>query len=446
MNRRRFLQASAAALAAAPSFVHAAAGERPLRVGLIGTGWYGKTDLLHLMQVAPVEVVGLCDVDQRLLEEGAKLVAGRQPSGQSPPTFVDYREFLKSQQPEIVLVGTPDHWHCLPMIDAVRAGADVYVQKPISFDVVEGQAMVAAARKYGRTVQVGLQRRSTPHLQEAYKKYVESGRLGRIASVEIHSYYGPPGEFGAVEPPPAELDWDRYVGPAPWRDYRPGIHPRSWRSCAEFSNGRTGDLCVHFFDAVRMMLRLGWPKSVSAVGGRLMRPDDSTVNVHDTQTATFDYGDTQVVWTQRDWGVPPDPDYLWGATLYGEHGALKLSVHKYDFLPQRGEPEHGDWLDESDKYPEDRAYKPTELFAAAATRAHMRDFLAARAEGRRPVADIGEGHISTACCLLANLSMRLGRSLAYDDEKRAVVGDEEATKLLAREYRQPWVHPKPETV
>src|SRR5512137_1322394 len=168
MNRRKFLQTSglgcaAIALAKFPAFAAELADQKK-RVGLIGTGWYGKIDLLRLLQVAPVEVVSLCDVDKKMLAEAADIVASRQLSKKEPRTYTDYRDMLKERDLDIVLVGTPDHWHALPMIAAVEAGADVWVQKPISVDIVEGQAMVAAARKHGRVVQVGTQRRSTPHL------------------------------------------------------------------------------------------------------------------------------------------------------------------------------------------------------------------------------------------------------------------------------------------
>src|SRR5215471_17052680 len=154
MTRRDFLKttgAGAFAVAATKTSLLAAEQEKPLRVALIGCGWYGKTDLFHLIQVASVEVVGLCDVDRRTLEAAADLVVGRQASKKKPALYGDYRKLLAEQRPEIVLVGTPDHWHCLPMIESCKSGADVYVQKPISYDVVEGQAMVAAARKYKRT-------------------------------------------------------------------------------------------------------------------------------------------------------------------------------------------------------------------------------------------------------------------------------------------------------
>ena len=449
MFRRSFLKSSAgaAALAALAPNVYASEKEQPLRVGLIGSGWYGKTDLFHLMQVTPCEVVGLCDVDKHQLETAAELVSQRQPSGKIPTTYGNYRDLLSAQSPDVVLIGTPDHWHCLPMVEACKAGADVYVQKPISWDVVEGQAMVAAARKYNRTVQVGLQRRSTAHLLEARDRFIKSGKLGKIAYVDIHSYYGGPRSLPPDEAPPAHLDWESFVGPAPWRNYNPGLHPRRWRACREFSNGQTGDLCVHFFDVVRYHLGLEWPKSISASGGIMMRSPDSPINTHDTQTAIFEFDDVQVVWNQRNWGQNPDPDYPWGATLYGDKGTLKLSVKTYDFIPKgNGTPAHGDFVDERAEYPEDVQHKETELFAAAATRQHMRNFLAARREKARPVADIEEGHISSACCILANLSMELGRSLRWDSEKGRVVDDDVANKRLARKYRGEWIHPTPENV
>src|SRR5579862_4187876 len=182
MNRREFLHAGAAGLALRAGRGPAAelADLKPKRVGLIGCGWYGKCDLFRLIQVAPVEVVSLCDVDKRMLAGAVDMVAERQKSKKKPRTFADYREMLKEKDLDIVLVGTPDHWHALPMIAAVEAGADVYVQKPVSVDVAEGRAMVAAARKHGRVVQVGTQRRSTPHLIEARDRVIREGLLGKV--------------------------------------------------------------------------------------------------------------------------------------------------------------------------------------------------------------------------------------------------------------------------
>src|SRR5207244_1088911 len=192
MNRREFLKAGAAGLALTTARGYPAEfadPKEPLRVGLIGSGWYGKIDLVLLSQVAPVEVMSLCDVDKRMLAEAADLVAGRQASKKKPRTYHDYREMLKEKDLDIVLIGTPDHWHALQMIAAVESGADVYVQKPISVDVMEGEAMLAAARKHGRVVQVGTQRKSTPHLIDAKKRVVEAGLLGKIGHVEMCCYF-----------------------------------------------------------------------------------------------------------------------------------------------------------------------------------------------------------------------------------------------------------------
>ena len=450
MNRRTFLKTSitsSAAIVAARPKLFAADADKPLRVALIGSGWYGKTDLFHLIQVAPVEVVGLCDVDKKMVEGAAELVSQRQPSKKKPPVFGDYRKLLSEVKPEVVLVGTPDHWHCLPTIDAIKAGADVYVQKPISYDVVEGEAMVAAARKYKRTVQVGLERRNTPHILEARDKYIKSGALGKIAYVDIHSYYGGGRGFGAKSSPPPHLDWEMYVGPAKWRDYAEGIHPRRWRDCREFSNGQTGDLCVHLFDVTRMFLDLKWPKSIASSGGILMRKPDSDVNVHDTQTTIFNYGEIQLVWNQRNWGENPEPDFPWAVTYYGDKGTLKLSVWQYEYIPKGGgSPVRVKALEEREKYPEDLAHKETEIFAAPANRRMMLDFVEARRSGKRPVADIEEGHISTACCIMANLSMELGRSFKLDPNSGRVVGDDEANRRLLVPYRSPWEHPTADNV
>jgi predicted dehydrogenase len=445
MNRRKFLHAGAAGWLLSGLGVHAAEpAPRKPRVGLIGTGWYGKIDLLRLVQVAPVEVVSLCDVDRRMLAEAAELVAARQTSRRKPRTYGDYRAMLREKDLDIVLVATPDHWHALAMIAAVEAGADVYVQKPVSVDVVEGQAMLAAARRHGRVVQVGMQRRSTPHLIEARDRYVRTGALGRIGLVEMYCYYhmrardNPPDTA-----PPANLDYEMWTGPAPLRPYNRLVHPGRWRSFMEYSNGIIGDMGVHMFDMVRWMLGLGWPQRIASSGGILVEKE-SKANTPDTQIATFDYGDLVAVWQHRSWGESVDPKYPWGATLHGDKGTLKLGVFGYDFTAAgRAEPVHQDVRYELDQYPEDRTEPRLERHVAPAVRGQMRDFLAAIASRGRPLADIEEGHISSSSCILANIAMRLGRTLTWDARRQQVVGDDEANRLLRRPYRGPWVHPEP---
>jgi len=446
MNRRHFIKTSAAGFAASTlseDALSAVIDGPPKRVGLIGTGWYGKADLFRLIQVAPVEVVSLCDVDKQLLKEAADMVSTRQKSGKRPRTYADYREMLANKDLDIVLIATPDHWHALNMIEAVKAGADVYVQKPISVDIREGQAMLQAARQYGRVVQVGTQRRSTPHLIEAKKRFIDTGALGKIAHAEICCYYhmrnrsNPPNEA-----PPSHLDYEMWTGPAPLRPYNNIVHQRGWRSFMEYGNGIVGDMCIHMLDTVRWMLDLGWPTQVSSSGGILV-DKAAKANISDTQTATFDFKDLQVVWQHRTWGHSPDPDYPWAAFLYGDKGTLKLSVNSYDFIPQQrgADPVHQDVVMELDQYPEDRTEKDLERHVAPAIRGHMVDFLNAIASRGKPVADIEQGHISTASCILANMSMELGRALSWDAQKGEILKDAEANQKLARAYRSPWNHP-----
>ena len=449
MNRREFLHATTAGLAlsalggTAPMF----AAPKAKRVALIGTGWYGKSALFRLLQIAPVEVVALCDVDSRMVAEAAEMVAARQASKKTPRTYGDYRELLKREELDIVHVATPDHWHALAMIAAVQAGADVYVEKPISTDVVEGQAMLAAARKHKRVVQVNMQRRSTPHLIEARDRIIKEGLLGKIAYAEICCYYhmrarGNP----ANTTPPEHFDYEMWTGPAPMQPYNPMIHPRHWRAYMEYGNGIVGDMCVHMLDMVRWLLDLGWPKAISSSGGILV-DKDSRANISDTQTATFDFGHMPVVWTHRTWGGTPDPEYPWAGFIYGDKGTLKADVHKYEFIPRgRGERITGKALYEYDKYPEDETEKDLERHVAAPMRRHWQNLLDNIETRGRPVSDIEEGYITAASCILANLSCQLGRSLTWDPDKCEVVNDDEANRLLARPYRQPWQHPDPRTV
>jgi len=450
MNRRQFLKlssAAAVALSAASYAPTSFAAEKVKRVGLIGTGWYGKADLFRLIQVAPVEVVSLCDVDKRMLAEAADMVATRQTSKKKPRTYGDYRAMLKERDLDIVLIAPPDHWHALPMIAACEAGMDIYVQKPIGVDVVECQAMLAAARKHKRVVQVGTQRRSTPHLIEARDQIIREGKLGKIGLVEIYCYY----QMRARENPPDTappdyLDYEMWTGPAPLRPYNSLVHPRRWRAFMEYGNGIVGDMCIHMFDMVRWMMDLGWPKRVSSSGGILVQKQ-SKANISDTQTATFDYGDLEVVWTHRTYGSPPDPKYPWGATFYGDKGTLKASVMSYDFTPQgQGEAVHKDVTYELEQYAEDKTEKDLEKHVAPAIRGHMKDLLACIESRNKPVADIEQGCISSASCIMANVAMQLGRTLTWDAEQGRVAGDEEANRLLRRPYRAPWVHPEADKV
>lgn len=445
ISRRRFLQTASAGLALTTLGAYGAdlVNRKPRRVGLIGAGWYGKSDLWRLLQVAPVEIVALADPDQQMLAGALEIARQRQPSARAPRTFADYRTMLQQEKFDIILIGSPDHWHALQAIAAVEAGADVYLQKPISVDVLEGEAILAAARRHGRVVQIGTQRKSTPHLIDAKRQVIDPGLLGPVGHVELCCYHhmrangNPP--LSAVPP---HLDYDLWTGPAPLRPYDQSPHRRWWRTFMEYGNGIMGDMCVHMLDTARWMLGLGWPRRISSTGGILVQKEGKS-NIADTQTAVFEFDRFHCVWQHRTWGPPPDPDYPWALFIYGERGVLKASTRQADFIPhdKNAKKIRFDCLFEREQFPEDVKEKDIELNAAPATRRHLLDFLAAIDRRSRPVADVELGHISTASCILANVAMQLGRPLRYDPVRREVAGDAEATKLLARPYRGPWRRP-----
>lgn len=445
LNRRTFIQGAGAAitLSALPlGEGMAARNSGIIRVGLIGAGWYGKSDLFRLIQVRDVDVVALCDVDANQLKEAGKLVSERQASGKVPALYGDYRKMLVDHKFDLILIGTPDHWHARQAIDAMAAGAHLYLQKPVSVDVLEGEAIVNAARRYNRKVQIGTQRRSTPHLIDAKKRIIDQGLLGKVSHVEMCCYYhmrrngNPP-----VEPVPDFLDYEMWTGPAPLRPYDGLPHGSWWRTFMEYGNGITGDMCVHMFDTVRWLLKLGWPKRVSANGGIYVQKGGKS-NIADTQTAVFEYNELNCVWQHRTWGTPADPEYPWAFIIYGDRGTLKGSVMKYEFIPVgEGDRISQDVVYEKEAFPEDLTEPRIELHTAPATRLHMLDLLSAIENDHLPVADVEEGHVSTASCILANLSMQLNRPLVYDPSQRICVGDPEATTLLKRPYRNPWQHP-----
>ncbi len=449
INRRLFLKSASASLALTTLGAYGMDITHPqkaYRLGLIGSGWYGKSDLFRLLQVTQATVVGLSDPDRNMLEKAGSLVQARTKSSKPPRLYQDYRKMLAENEFDIILIGTPDHWHALAAIDAMKAGANLYLQKPISVDIMEGEAILAASRKYGKVVQVGLQRRSTPHWIHAKKNIIEAGLLGKISHVDMFCYYHM--RFNAKPDPqqvPAFFDYDLWTGPAPERTYDGLPHGR-WRSYWEYGNGIVGDMCVHLLDGTRWLLNLGWPKRISSTGGIFVQKE-SNANISDTQSAQFEFDELTCRWQHRTWGTPSDREYPWAIKIYGEKGTLAISTMKYDFTPVGdGETLHMDAVYEREKYPEDLREERIELHAAAATRGQMLNFLEAIAKKVRPVADVTEGHISTASCILANMAMKLERPMTYDPETMTVPGDKEATAALSRPYRGPYTHPDPTKV
>jgi predicted dehydrogenase len=446
MNRRAFLQASAASALTLASFNPLRAGTRlglaasgkPMKAAVLGTGWFGMVNCRRMLEVAPeIEVAAMCDVDQKQIDGAIKQVLEKGQKHE-PKKFNDFRKCLADDKYDIVIVGSPDHWHAMLAIAAMEAGADVYCEKPISKDIAEGRAMLVAARKLNRVMQVGTQRRSTPHVKKAME-YIRAGNLGTVSRIETCCYYHMRSRTTAADcAPPEGFDFDFWSGPAPLVAYHPEIHPRSWRSYWEYGNGICGDMCVHWLDTARYILGLSQPVRVASTGGIFVEKQ-SRANIADTQSALYDYGNVQVTWDYRAWGRPDNEKYPWAATFVGDKGTMRLNLEGYDVDLFSGKPVHVEAErieSDTDTYP-----KLQNDPVALANRGHWKNFLECIQSREKPVADIEQGHQSTLACILANMSMKLGRELKWDAANGKIVGDEQAQAMLQGKYREPWQHP-----
>lgn len=450
MNRRTFVSSLAVAgiTAATASRLFAADTKARPKVGLIGCGWFGGVVLERFLDGAGIEVVSLCDVNTQALATTLTLVAKQQST--VPATFADYRVMLAATHLDIVIVSTPDHWHALPAIAAMKAGADVFLEKPIGIDVLEGEALVAAARKYNRIVQVNTQRRSNPMNVKVREDFIRSGKLGAIGLVETYSYlHGRTNKTVAATEPPTHLDYDFWTGPAPLRPFLPMMEAKGWRNFTEFGNGQIGDLGVHLIDHARWMLGLGWPESIHATGG-ICVDKASSANISDTLRSEFRYPDLALSWEHRTWGRSQIPQRhwtdQWGTRFVGKNGTLTMTILGYDYQSADGKTREGFHACSKTGNLENMDFSLADAATKNVHQLHVGDFMTACRNRSRPIADVEEGHISSSCAELANLSQELGRTLTYDPKTRTISGDAEATKRLARAYRSPWIHPDPTTV
>ncbi len=398
------------------------------RTALIGTGWWGKNILHCAMQAGQSKVVALCDVDRNSLvpagEEVTKL------NGDKPRLYKDYRELLAKEKPEIVIVATPDHWHPLITIAALEAGAHVYVEKPIGHTIQEGRAMVQAARKHKRVVQVGTHRRVSPHNQSGME-FLKSGKAGKIGMVRAFVHYG--GGHGTSIPdaePPASLDWDMWCGPAPLRPYNKAMHPKGFRQFLDYSNGQLGDWGIHWMDQILWWTEEKYPKKIFSTGGRAIRQDNTDAPDH--QVVSYEFENFTAVWEHRQFAANnAEKGENVGCYFYGTEGTFHMGWQKgWTFYPT--DPKKPT-LHEEPKLNAPDNQNIAQLWM---------DFLAAVKTDSLPFCDIEIGHRSTNMSLLGMLSYKLGRSIAWDGDKEVILNDPEANQLLSRPYRTPYQYPK----
>jgi predicted dehydrogenase len=422
LTRRNFLGVTAATAITVGTLASAAAepSQRKLKVGLIGCGWYGMVDVKAALKVGGVEMVALCDVDSEHLEKSADETEKLQ--GARPKTFKLYTDLLNTPGLETVIIATPPHWHALPFIAAVEKGLDVYCEKPLAYDIRECRAMVDAAKKNGRVVQVGFQRRHAAGFQEA-RRYIQEGHAGGIVSVDVQIHYTAGTKDAAPQDPPASLDWDLWCGPAPKIPYSPQVGHMNWRLENTTGHGHLVDWGIHLIDTTRWILGAAAPRSVAASGG--IYHLKGKITTPDVLTAHFEFDQCPVTWRHRIWGAEEyAPEVSNGIFFFGEKETVFATDNKWIAIPKGKGKERKSHDTKSD-----------------AGVLHMADFLDAVRSRRAPACPIEEAHLSTVAVKLATIAYDTGAKINWDGAQEQIVGDAEAAKRLKREYRAPWVHP-----
>jgi predicted dehydrogenase len=438
LDRRQFVRHAGASLAAARG-----AGEK-IGVGLIGFGLIGKRHVLSFKAQKDVRLVALAEAHRGRLEEGAAFMGGRVRK------YADFRRLLDDRDVDAVVVATPDHWHALMTMLACAAGKDVYVEKPVTLFPREGRWMLALARRHGRVVQVGTQQRSGEHYARA-KELIRGGHIGRVVSVRMHAYRNVMPGFGRPPDgePPAGLDWELFLGPAPWRKYNRNRGLYHFRWFWDTSGGQMTNLGHHSLDVLDWVMGGRWPRSVASAGGRYCLLDNG--ETPDTQDALFDFGAFTALWSHRE-AARGEPA-RWSLEFFGDKGSLSLSrkgflVTPDDQLPPAAaiptfagaHPVGGPAARPLLGPPRPRTREVEDLSGNTDRQflAHARNFLDCVRSRRQPVSDLQSGQRVSTICHLANIALRLGRQVRWDEKRETIPGDAEAAALLERPYRPPW--------
>ena len=423
-----------------------------IRLGFIGVGGMGRSHLNNFQQHDDVQVVTVCDVWE-VNRLRAQKMTERQKTGLAT-VEADFRRVIDRKDLDAVVVATSDHWHAIPMILACQSGKDVYVEKPISHNLKEGRVMVDAARKYDRVVQVGTQQRSGLHFQEAIK-VVQSGTLGKIH--RIHAWNvgnNAPAGLGrpADGPPPAGVDWDVYLGPAPKVPFNPNRFIFQFRWFWDYAGGMMTDWGIHLLDLALWGMKQTAPRTVYAVGGNFVLDDNR--ETPDTIDAVYEFPGFICTYSNRTGNAYHGAGKGYGIEFYGTDATLFLDRSGFEVIPETGGTKRAptpQYLSEQEQVlpPWKRQWSGPSQAHVPGMRAgtsdqnlsHIRNFLDCMRSRQRPNSDIELGHLSTAMCLLGNVSYRTGHKLTFDAAKEECVDDPKANALLTREYRAPYTLP-----
>jgi len=401
-----------------------------VNVGLIGCGGRGRY-VAGLMREAPgVEFGAAADVYLPNAERA------REWAGANARAYQDFRRLIEQKDIDAVLIATPDHWHAITTVLACQSGKDVYVEKPLAHNVREGRAMVAAARRYKRVVQAGMQHRSSPHFREV-EQIIQTGKLGKVHWVRVWNYANMFPQGIGVESdsaPPEGLDWDFYLGPAPSVPFNRKRFLVTYRWFWDYSGGYITDFGTHRFDTVQQIMGVTAPKTVAAAGGRFSLRDAG--EIPDVLQVTYEYpefvlsyetcllnghgvgGRTPGMKYYNARGAEDRPN---GMAFYGTNGALYADRIGYEIYPEPNRPLERKQMNTTD-----------------ATKLHAANFIDCVRSRNQPAADVETGHRSTTVAHLGNIAFKIGKKLAWNAETEEFQDDGGASKLLARQARKPW--------
>ena len=432
MTRRKFIgQSALAAVVAGAStapFIRSVRAGEPgandkIRLGLIGCGGMGQGDLECFFLNPEVECAVICDVDNAQIAKGVKIC--QEKRGKKPEAVKDFRHVLDRKDVDIVLTATPDHWHALATVSACQAGKDVYTEKPLAKTIDEGRAMLEAAKRHNRIVQMGSQWRSCRHIMEA-TEMVRSGKLGKVSMARAWAYldwlpsigHKPDGQ------PPAGVDYEFWLGPAPERAFNPNRFHFNFRWFWDYAGGLMTDWGVHLINMLEMGLPPDAPKTVSSCGGKFVFDDDS--ETPDSQVTVYEFPTYQLVWEHRAGLKNGFNGRSWGVEWNGTEATIILNDEGWEIITEKS------------KANVDSARKPG---SGDPRPAHVRNFLDCVKSRRQPVLNLEIGHRVSTLAHLGNIAFRTGHKIVWDSVNESVVDDPLADKLVGVQYREPWKLP-----
>jgi predicted dehydrogenase len=397
-------------------------------IGLIGCRGMGWANFREIIKHPEIDPIAICDIDDEVLNNRGKDF--EEMTGKKPQKYKDFRKFLENKDIDAVIIATPDHWHCLNLVQACQAGKDVYVEKPLANSIEECNIMLAAARKHSRVVQVGQWQRSGPHWINAMN-YIHEGNLGKISQVKSWLYYPNQTkmEVKPEEPVPAGVDYEMWLGPAPKRPFNRNRFHGSWRYFWDYGGGLMTDWGVHLLDMAFYGMQAPLAKSAIASGGKFAFPD-SAMETPDTQNTVYEFEDFQIVW-EHGMGVSPNLYHTdqHGVAFAGQNGTLAIDRDKWNILPEVRE---GKYL-----IPK----IPTQTGNYGGLAEHIANFIDCLKTRKKPNADIEIGRNVAINAHMGNIAYRTGRKIYYDELKNEFKNDPEANALVKPEYSNGWKLP-----